>query len=303
MALAILANKDISTSSIDLMACAFSLQSLFLFTRGARKTFRIMVKAVEGTVFLIRREGSPSEVIPNVRGYGHSMPEAYTTWHHDIKGSVSNQRVIRYTFAGLDCLLRYEPDGYLPDKLDPDVLALMTQDSEIVPTTADIALEVQMQDAKLTSSQVQPAEADLHVEKAGIHIPQAATFELKTRSFKRKEEHFFEEFALRLWLTQTPYFILAFHTYGSFDDIRIRDVRSDVAIWESKNQPDIKRFAGLLQQIVRRARAESGGTLELWRHESGDLEVRKPPGELYGALPLDLEDLWVEDSEGGIAVH
>ena len=99
------------------MACASTLRSLFMFTRGEHKTFRIMVEQVGNTVFFIRREVSPRETIPKVRGNGHTMPEAYTSWHQDVRESVSNQRVVQYEFAGRKCLVRYEPDGYLPDKL------------------------------------------------------------------------------------------------------------------------------------------------------------------------------------------
>jgi DNA-directed RNA polymerase subunit H (RpoH/RPB5) len=39
------------------------------------RIFRMIVELVGQTVFLVRRENSPTERIPNVRGYGHTFPE------------------------------------------------------------------------------------------------------------------------------------------------------------------------------------------------------------------------------------
>src|SRR5437764_7357210 len=89
--------------------------NLLRFVRKIDKPFRFHVEVVGNTVFFIRREISPTELIPNVRGYGHTFPEAYTTWETDARGSESHQRIVMYTFGGLKCLVRFESDGYLRD--------------------------------------------------------------------------------------------------------------------------------------------------------------------------------------------
>ena len=102
-------------SAVDIFGCGSTFGNLLRFVRGENKSFRMIVEVVQNMVLLIRRENSPREVMQDVRGYGHTMPEAYTTWRRDVKGSESHQRIIRYKFAGLDCLVRFEADGYLPD--------------------------------------------------------------------------------------------------------------------------------------------------------------------------------------------
>lgn len=287
------------------MACASTLRSLFMFVRGEHKTFRIMVEQVGNTVFFIRREGSPRETIPDVRGFGHTMPEAYTTWHRDVRGSVSYQRVVQYEFAGMKCLVRYEPDGYLPDKL-PVGAATASASSSVGGARSDNdfdELNAAMGGASVaTSLAPDNVTGDLNVIRAGTEIPQLATFELKTRSVHRRDEDFVHEFAARLWLTQTPYFVLAFHSRGRFEDVRVRNVRSEIAQWEAETSEDIARFAGLLEWTMERVKAEPDGLMELWRHEKGHLEVRSPGAEFYGALPSQVEDCWAGGKAGGVLV-
>ncbi|KAI9662214.1 MAG: hypothetical protein M1821_008380 [Bathelium mastoideum] len=251
-----------TSTNLDLVACASTLRSLFEFIKGAPKTFRIAVEAVGKTVSFVRREASPRSLIPNVRGYGHTMPEAYTTLPASFAGSISNQRVIGYRLGALNCALE-------------DILS-----------SANLAKDVRTGGDDVGS--------DLTVKRAGISIPQRATFELKTRSFRRREEDFFTEFAARLWLTQTPNFMVAFHKYGVFDDIRRNDVRDRVRGWEGENQDVLRRFGRLLQWVVEQARVEEDGMMELWRHEAGNLTVRKVGGNIVGALPGEVEDEWIE---------
>lgn len=90
---------DFRGYEIDLFACSRTLGDLLRFVRGVDKSFRILVEAVGNTVFFVRRENSPTELIPDVRGYGHSFPEAYTTWGSNVKKSESHQRIVGYQFA------------------------------------------------------------------------------------------------------------------------------------------------------------------------------------------------------------
>jgi len=73
----------------------------------------MLVEKVGKAVFFIRREDSPTELIPDVRGYGHAFPEAFTTWESEVITSASHQRVIKYAFGGMKLLVRFEADGYL----------------------------------------------------------------------------------------------------------------------------------------------------------------------------------------------
>ncbi|ERF72669.1 hypothetical protein EPUS_09259 [Endocarpon pusillum Z07020] len=77
--------------------------------------FRFDVDVVGDTVLFVRKESSLTEVITNLQGYGHTFPEAYTTWDSEVAGSCSHQRIIHYEFGGLKFLVRTETDGYVKE--------------------------------------------------------------------------------------------------------------------------------------------------------------------------------------------
>lgn len=58
-------------SSIDVMGCASSLGDILRFARSIDSTFRFNTEMIGNTLFLIRN--CKSDVIPDVRGYGHSF--------------------------------------------------------------------------------------------------------------------------------------------------------------------------------------------------------------------------------------
>ena len=109
--------EGLETQQIDLFACSSTMGSLLRFVRRVDKPFRFFVEVVKNTVFFVRHENSPTQLIVGVKGYGYTFPEAYTTWDADAKGSASHQRLLRYSFAGLECILRYECDGYLRSRV------------------------------------------------------------------------------------------------------------------------------------------------------------------------------------------
>ena len=113
-------------------------------------------------------------------------------------------------------------------------------------------------------------------------------------------------------MSQVPNLVVAYHKGGRFDDIRILDVRQDLAEWEKRNLANIGRLDGLVRWIVDTVKSTvskkcrvrsltttddddgggSGGKLEVWELESG----------YPSALPDDLcDELIVEKrfEEGG----
>lgn len=90
----------VSSTPIDIVACGSTLGNLLRFTSGDEKPFRMLVNVVGSTVHLIRREKSPNETIDDVRGYGHTFPDAYTTSDREARGSASHQRILSYCFGG-----------------------------------------------------------------------------------------------------------------------------------------------------------------------------------------------------------
>ncbi|KAL8714539.1 MAG: hypothetical protein Q9220_001487 [cf. Caloplaca sp. 1 TL-2023] len=294
---AILASQpDFEGIAVDLVACSSTLNYLLRYTKKEEKTFRILVEIVGDTVFFVRRENSPTELIPGVTGFGHSFPETYTTWEAEVKKSESHQRILRYDFGGLDLLVRFEADGYL-NKLIParykDRTATQCPGDPDLDDSFSSALQVSMKQQLRSGKQ-------LTISHGGESVPQRAIFDLKTRSFRKRDQDTLAETLPRLWVAQIPNFILAYHQAGLFDDVRVQDVRQEIDDWEIENQETLCLFGALLRKIVALARSNKDTKLELRRLDQGGLELRKQADDTaMGTLPDALKERWISGPSGG----
>ncbi|KAJ5823470.1 hypothetical protein N7447_005810 [Penicillium robsamsonii] len=295
MVQAILTDKpEFPMASVDIIACNSTMGSLLRFALGHDKPFRILVEVLGNTVFFIRRENSPTEIIPDIHGYGHTFPEAYTMWSASVGGSESHQRVMKYEFAGMQCLIRFEADGFLPG------LVLDTEETKQDPVSPkdNIVLgeALSMEELRIThapSMTTKTAPKQLEIARQGRRIPQCAIFDLKTRSHHKKSHNTLEEELPRLWISQTPNFVLAHHTAGRFKDIQVQDVRDNVKQWEEIQQPALTKFASLLQMIVAFARSADDGKLEIDREEGEQvLNLRRQGGVVKGVLSPAVSSKW-----------
>lgn len=280
--------SDQDIGNVSIFACGSTLGNLLRFSSGESKAFRMIVTVVGGVVHLVRRERSPTEIIKDVRGYGHSFPEAYTTWDQSVKGSASHQRTISYTFASMKMLVRSEGDGYLPDQ---------DRTRPSIKTTEDASIEelaAAFEGTHKTSYVSGPST--IQITNAGSIVPQQALFDLKTRSIRRKhEEHdIIAEQMPRLWIRQIPNLILAYHNRGCFTDIAVKDIRSEVATWQTDNQALLRRFAYLLHRIDRAVKCVKDAKLEVTCEEDGstDLHLRDMMPDAPVAFSAPTEARW-----------
>lgn len=284
--------------NIDIIACGSTLGNLLRFVQGNDAAFRILVEVVDNTVCFIRRENSPREFIPDVRGYGHTFPEAYTTWSAEVRGSESHQRVLKYKLAGFKCLVRFEADGYLPDLFEQTKdQAWDSQCTGHDAIESDDVLTATLEQTLISNMPESAAGHEskpLETKKGGTRIPQSAVFDMKTRSFRKKDdEDTFRKELPRMWLSQIPNFLLGYHTYGVFDDINIRDVRDDIKKWETTQRPVLTKFANLLELITSFARSTEHGRLEITREEDSPvLHLREQCADVGSALPAHMIKLW-----------
>lgn len=297
-------NPEYKPSSVDIFGCGNTLGSLLSFVRNEERTFRFGVERVGTTLFLVRKTNSPREVIEDVRGYGHSFPDANTTWDHDVAGSASHQRIIEYNFGGLHCLVRSECDGFLPNLVPgmtvPQSLPAQHIDNEGVPDNLGDALSSFGLGNQLASS-----SSNIIIRRAGNVIPQNLILDLKTRSTKVKDRvgTGVDDFLPRLWVNQTPNFILAFHEWGTFtpSNIHVKDITRLVSNWESNNADALHRLRDLLAKLIDTTSQEGRTQFEIRRIGTGPLEMWSEVRE-WSALPEDLKRRWqcADSAEGGI---
>ena len=292
-------NKDLETQKINLVACSSTLGNLLRFVHQDDRAFRFFVEAIGNTVFFTRHENSPTQLIEGVRGYGHAFPEAYTTWDAEVKGSASHQRLLRYEFAGLDCVLRFECDGYLRSKVPGGGdLPGTASDSQEVESENDLASILDR--AKVSSSLAggDTHKRPLQIRRSDQKIPQEAVFDLKTRSAWRKDLTVLDDELPRYWVAQIPNFILARHRGGVFDDIQVQGIREDVAKWQAAHQTSLRRLGGLLRAIIAAAKGREDGKLEVCCKGPDALELREQDTDGHDTLPAELKQRWIEDNAG-----
>ncbi|KAK0643160.1 geranylgeranyl pyrophosphate synthetase [Cercophora newfieldiana] len=288
-------------SKVDIMACSSTLGNLLRFVRGSGedKPFRMLVEKVGNTIFFIRRENSPTELIPDVRGYGHTFPEAYTTWEADVKGSCSHQRLLRYSFGGLNCVVRFGADGYISPAGWSAPHSASTA-NEKKPSVDDLINT--LSGISVPSPDIEPSKGTLKVEKAGTAVDQRDVFDLKTRSIwtKLKKDHLADELP-RLWVAQIPYFILAFHQSGFFapNEIQIKNVRKKVKVWEKNQATHLASLAALIHRIIDVVSAKPSRKIELRCCETGKLEVRERLADAGEILSPGVRSRWEGEWEKG----
>lgn len=287
---------------IDIVACSSTLGNLLRFVRHQEKPFRILVELVDETLFFIRRENSPTELIDGVRGFGHSFPEAYTTWDSDVKQSTSHQRLLRYNFGGLHLLVRFEADGYLP----------MAKNEASKPVTSRAKTSEHFDVENLTKSfkaaKVNPEEYltlssstndKLVAKQAGGAVGQDRIFDLKTRSIWKKDRDLLSEEIPRLWVAQISNFVVAYHKKGVFkpENVIIQDVKQDVAKWETEQDFVLAQLAALLHTLITKAREQKDGRFEIRRTEKGDFELRRQLADAGEALSEGVKNEWIQSSK------
>lgn len=300
-------HPDLDLSSFDVVGCGSTLGNLLRFCGGIDKDFRLDIDRVGDTVFFIRKESSPTALIPDVYGYGHSFPEAHTMWEPVVKGSASHQRIIQYDFGGLKFLVRSESDGYLKQAARLDAQpndAETAHTSKVLPESREKLAKAQEEGeadnyallealgvTRGPSSTVRP----LHIEMRGRRIPQKAIFDLKTRAKETLRPIDMDEVYPRLWVNQTPYFIFAEHFRGSFEpqDIQPVIISDGILKWEKDREELLKHYQATVMKIIAVTRRSATGKLQAIRRGSGPLEIReRVAGDDANVLPQDLRNKW-----------
>jgi hypothetical protein len=263
--------------SVDIVGCGSTMGNLLRFAASQSKPFRFDVDVIGDTVLFVRRENSPTELIMGIQGYGHTFPEAYTTWDADVRNSCSHQRIVQYEFGGLKFLVRSETDGYVKDpRLD-----ILKRPQATEPQSLDDALG-----SVALGYNVVNAGQQLEVRFQGTKVPQGQIFDLKTR--RSNTQFDMEEILPRLWVNQTSKFVIAYHKFGVFDNPKVEDVRRQVSDWESRNSTLLARFHAIIKRIVDVVRDSKDQQCEVSWDGEGLLRVTKQIGEGRKALPSNV---------------
>jgi hypothetical protein len=269
--------------AVDVVGCGSTIGNLLRYAGSESKPFRFDVDVIGDTVLFIRKESSPTELITGLQGYGHTFPEAYTTWDAEVQGSCTHQRVIQYDFGGMRFLVRTETDAYVKEDH-------ASAPSSVMTSTSDLSLEEMLGTMAVSSPSISQ-EQKLQWKLQGTKIRQNQIFDIKTRA-SYNQPFDMNEILPRLWLNQTSKFLIAYHQKGLFDKPKVRDVRNEIIRWERDNSAHLSRFHALVKRIVDVVRDADQQQCEVSWDGQGPLLVTRQVGEGIRALPSDLlEDL------------
>ncbi|QSZ31398.1 hypothetical protein DSL72_000963 [Monilinia vaccinii-corymbosi] len=273
---------DFNLQAVDLVACGSTIGNLLRFAGSLERPFRFDADLVGDTVFFIRKERSPKETIDNLRGYGHTFPERYTTWDSDVGGSCSHQRIIEYDFADLHIVVRSECDGYIKQ-----------QGSRTPPTkreNAQSSIDEAFAKLGVGSAAAISDTSKLDIRMQGVKRPQDQIFDLKTQ----RELSIFdmEEILPRIWVNQTPNVPLAYHKFGLFDKPQISNVKQKVLEWQERNATLLSKFHVLLKRIVEIVKDSDDHRVEVSWDGKGPLRVTKQIRKGNRVLPTELLQKW-----------
>ncbi|KAI9742869.1 MAG: hypothetical protein M1818_003598 [Claussenomyces sp. TS43310] len=270
---------DFDLGQVDVMACGSTMGNLLRFARSDSKPFTFDVDCINDTVFFIRKERSPTELITDLRGYGHTFPEAYTTWEKEVRHSCSHQRIVEYDFSGLHFVIRSETDGYVGGNLTGTA------------TKGDFAIEdalERMAVATANGNARPPVDNKLVLKMQGTKVPQDQIFDIKTRS---KQTNFsMNDILPRLWINQTSKFLLAYHERGLFDAPQVMDIQQEVLEWQNDNAEILARFHELIKRVVDVVRDSADQRVEVSWDGQGPLIISTQLGDEKRVLPTDLLD-------------
>lgn len=156
--------------------------------------------------------------------------------------------------------------------------------------TGDDASGLQSAAASLSVSEKVIGKPDkLVVQIAGHAVPQGAIFDLKTRSAHRDVD--IDEFLPRLWVNQTPNFVIARHDSGKFQNIQKKDIRAAVRDWEQKNAGMLGRLHTVLSRLIKMTEQADCSRIQVTREMSGPLHISKAT-QVWSALPTNLKMKW-----------
>lgn len=275
---------DYNLQELDVIGCGSTLGNLLRFAASEPRPFRFDVDVIGDTVLFVRKESSPTELITDVRGYGHTFPETYTTWDFDVRNSCSHQRIIQYEFGGLKFLVRTETDGYVKDA---DTKA---SSSSVENSASQLPLDNVLETMTVAPSTEVSQDSQLQMKSHGMKVRQDQIFDIKTRASYKPFD--MNEILPRLWMNQTSKFLIAYHQFGLFDKPEVKEVGPDVLGWEQGNSARLARFHAVVKRIVDVVRDSDQQQCEVSWDGQGPLCVTKQIDEGKRALPPDLVHLF-----------
>ncbi|KAG6368198.1 hypothetical protein INS49_002399 [Diaporthe citri] len=252
-----LMNPTVRFDEIDVLTNRNSLLKFFDFCEGrVQKSFRVNLHLVNDTLIIERCVRSTAEYFPGsgASGFGHNFEKVATRLPRGLENSSGHHRVLRYDFGRLKCAVCFEVDSTYGD---PETVR---ESETYIPKAKSYGEESKSLATAFSSIAVDKAGSESTGGSAdtiprGAGTDQASVAELKSRQDNRSNPK--PGWFPQLWLGRTRYLITGHHENGTFDDVRVQDLREELEAWEKNelNQETLQKMAVLLSRLRDTVRA------------------------------------------------
>ncbi|TFK74736.1 hypothetical protein BDN72DRAFT_759039 [Pluteus cervinus] len=248
-------------NTTDFITDRNNIRKLLRWISKDNKEFRIDLHLVgERTIIMGRWEKRFREPSSGYT-YGLNYKEAAAYYPPECKGSESHHRIIHYTFGGLTLVVRCKIDAChaSPTPQGRPERSASTDVDQLADALAGVRIDpVHRYDQGASTSQtVSKRIQSLTVLRGGSLVPQSSLIELTTRAEHRRDRpDFFDwkEGYPHLYLSQTPYHIIALHQKGTFIEVQKEQVDSNKLIRVHRElEPEFKKLRDLLAVIQKLA--------------------------------------------------
>ena len=250
-------NPNINMKPIGLTTDRNSLRKLLQFVSGkVTKSWRIDVDIIEDTMFFTRWEESQVMLITGARdsGYGHGFEKAFLSFDADLQESSGHHRIVRYNLGGIDCLVRFEVDGYISDD---DGFSSGKQDTAVDELGQGLSC-LHIQNSADAAEVKMPPTTEVRVIQRGGLVNNDTIAELKSRSTAAHLK--MQEYIPQLWISQTRHLFVCRHKEGLMEMEPQRvDMTEQFPDWESRNQQYLRTLVGLISEIKKVVKRAKGG--------------------------------------------
>lgn len=223
-----------------------SLRKLLRFVSGkVPENWRLDVDIVEDTLFFTRWEENRIQIITGAfaSGYGHEFEKAFLSYDSNLQESSGHHRIVRYNLGGIECLVRFEVDGYVDGGSGVD--------GELSHALSGLGFQ---KSPNLFASN--PA-SEVKVIQRGHLVNNKAILELKSKSGTRLKMN---EIIPQLWISQTHNLFVGRHERGLVDAEPERfDMDEKFPDWQVTNQDHLSSLVTLITEIREAVKKTKGG--------------------------------------------
>ncbi|TFY79676.1 hypothetical protein EWM64_g4340 [Hericium alpestre] len=289
--------KEVEWPKIDFVTDRNGLRKLMRWIDHEPKAedFRINFElAGERTVLFNRWEPNTKDLAGNGKTFGLAFEREMTKATPECEDSLVHYRVIKYDLFGLNVVVRYKIDAYLPTEKSHATPASASTPDDLADSLATLNVNSIALSAEQESSHPQrsPSQSPLRIVRGGSGVPQDSIIELTTRSVYWIDQINWSDVYLRLYLSQTPYFYLGVHTRGAFSEIRKSELMgSEMEAQRKATKASLGKLRDVLKVIQETALAHKDKRLALIC-KGGELEVYECTSEA-SCLPDDVRQRFV----------